>query len=325
VRDRFRRAELRLQIAGHSGLAIRRTGGYHLARMKRLLEARRAAAAALVVSLGVAPSCRGVPDPAFTQLLEARRVAAELHVQFIKAAGASDRAVLADTDEASVAFAKEAEAAAHTVETDVGELGVQLQRLGYAEEGKVLDEFVGQFGEYRKVDREVLALAVENTNLKAQRLEFGPVREAADAFRDALDAVVKAAPAREHARVEATTERALLSVRDIQILQAPHIAEADDAAMSRLEKEMAAHEVAAREALKALAGVAPQEALDAGTAALDRFEKLSGDLVGLSRRNTNVKSLALSLKPKPALTAACEASLGALEAALGKRGFTGTR
>jgi hypothetical protein len=280
-----------------------------------------AAGLALVLLAG----CRGVPDPAFTQLLEARRVAAELHVQFIKASNASDRAVLADTDEASVAFAKQAEAATQTVQTDIAELGVQLQRLGYAEEGGLLDDFAKSFAEYRKVDKDVLALAVENTNLKAQRLSFGPVREAADAFRDALDAVVKGAPSREHARVEATAERALLAVRDIQILQAPHIAEADDAAMSRLEKEMAGHEAAARQALKALAGVAPQETLDAATAALDRFQKLSSDLVALSRRNTNVKSLALSLKPKPALTADCDAKLGTLEAALAKRGFTGTR
>ena len=289
--------------------------------MKRFYGARLASVAALVLVGG----CRNVPDPAFTQLLEARRVAAELHVQFIKAAGASDRAVLADTDEASVAFAKEAESAVQSVQTDVGELGAQLQRLGYADEGKLLDEFAKQFAEYRKVDRDVLALAVENTNLKAQRLSFGPVRAAADAFRDALDAVVKAAPARDHVRVEATADRALLAVRDIQVLQAPHIAEADDAAMGRLEKEMAGYEVAAREALRALAGVAPQETLDAAGAALDRFQKVSTELVALSRRNTNVKSLALSLKPKPALSAACDASLVALEAALGKRSFTGTR
>jgi hypothetical protein len=292
--------------------------------MKRDSAPARLRLVALVI-IAFSGACRGVPDPTFSQLLEARRLAAELHVQFIKAAGASDRAVLADTDEASVAFAKQAEAAVQLVTTDTGELGAQLQRLDYAEEGRLLDEFAKSFAEYRKVDRDVLSLAVENTNLKAQRLSFGPVRDAADAFRDALDAVVKAAPAREHARVEATAERALLAVREIQILQAPHIAESDDAAMSRLEKEMAGRLVAAREALRALAGVAPQETLDAAKTALDRFEKLSNELVALSRRNTNVKSLALSLKPKPALTAACDTSLSALEAALAKRGFTGTR
>jgi hypothetical protein len=289
--------------------------------MNPFLRARLAWAAALVLLGG----CRGAPDPAFTQLLEARRLAADLHVQFIKASNASDRAVLADTDEASVAFAKQAEAATQSVRTGVAELGTELQHLGYAEESQMLDEFSKRFDDYAKVDKDVLALAVENTNLKAQRLSFGPVREAANAFRDALDAVVKGAPPRERVRVEAATARALLAVRDIQVLQAPHIAEADDAAMSRLEKEMAGREATAREALKTLAGVPPKETLDAASAALDKFEKVSTELVALSRRNTNVKSLALSLKPKPALTAACDASLVALEAALAKRGFTGTR
>jgi hypothetical protein len=289
--------------------------------MKRFAGARLASVVALVLVGG----CRNVPDPAFTQLLEARRLAADLHVQFIKASNASDRAVLADTDQASVEFAKQAETATQSVRTGVAELGTALQRLGYNDEWRLLDEFSKRFDDYAKVDKDVLSLAVENTNLKAQRLSFGPVRDEADAFRDALDAVVKGAPARERARVEATTDRALLAVRDIQVLQAPHIAEADDAAMSRLEKVMSAREATAREALKALGGVAPKETLDAASAALDRFEALSTELVALSRRNTNVKSLALSLKPKPALTAACDATLVELEAALAKRGFTGTR
>ncbi len=49
-----------------------------------------------------------------------------------------------------------------------------------------MDEFNGQSAQYGSLDRNILALAVENTNLKAQRLSFGPAREAADAFRDAV-------------------------------------------------------------------------------------------------------------------------------------------
>jgi hypothetical protein len=42
-------------------------------------------------------------------------------------------------------------------------------------------------------------------------------------------------------------------------------------------------------------------------------------------RNTNVRSLALSLGRKRSLSAACEDSLRELQDALSKRGFTGTR
>ena len=288
----------------------------------------RAGVASLVAACAVASGCRGVPDPALTQLLEARRVAADLHVEFIKASNASDRAVLADTDEASVAFAHEAEAAVRSVQTGLGELGTRVQSLGYVEEGHLLDEFSKRFDEYRKLDHDVLALAVENTNLKAQRLSFGPVRETADAFADALGAMMKGASAKDRDRVAAAATRAILAVREIQILQAPHIAEENDAAMNKLETQMAAREASARETLKmlgALDGPGSKAALPAATAALDRFEKLSTELVALSRRNTNVRSLALSLKQKPALTAACDASLVALEQALAKRGFGATR
>ena len=52
---------------------------------------------------------------------------------------------------------------------------------------------------------------------------------------------------------------------------------------------------------------------------------LNLQIITLSRRNTNVRSLALSLDEKRKVTTACEDSLRALQAALAKRGFTGIR
>jgi hypothetical protein len=287
--------------------------------------------AALIGSIGLfvlAGGCHGMPDPALTQLFEARRLTTELRLQFSEAVSASDRAVMADTDEASVAYARQAEAAAAAVETGTTALTSRLQKLGNADDLRTLETFAGKFAEYRQVDREVLALAQQNTNLKAQRLSFGPVREAADAFRDALDGLARAAPAKEHARIEAQVARAELDVREIQVLQAPHIAESADAEMSRLESEMAVRQTAARralEALKAAGGAAAVPSLTAATAALDRFDQLSRQLIALSRQNSNVRSLELALRRQPALTAACDASLAALTDALAKEGFTGTR
>jgi hypothetical protein len=117
-------------------------------------------------------------------------------------------------------------------------------------------------------------------------------------------------------------------VREIQVLQAPHIAEADDAAMTAMEKRMAASEAAARRALQSLASlVAPTAAprLGQAAAALDRFMMLNSEIVSLSRRNTNVRSLALSLGQRRMLTAGCEESLQALQAALAMRSLGGTR
>jgi hypothetical protein len=253
--------------------------------------------------------CASSPETALERLLESRRVTADLRVQFTKAADASNRAVMADTDDASVAFAREAEQAAQAAEKDAATLAPILSGLGYSNEAQLLQEFNSRFAEYRVLDRNILGLAVENTNLKAQRMSFGPAQEAADAFRDALAAIAPLDPAKDTWRMKALAATAIAAVREIQVLQAPHIAEADEAAMTRMEKQMAAEEASARSALATL-GTMTQPAscpkLAAATAALDRFKDLNAQIIALSRRNTNVRSLALALGQKRTLTAACE-------------------
>lgn len=277
--------------------------------------------------MAFAASCRGEPNAVLIDLGEARLLAADLRVQFNKASDASDRAVLADTDEASIIFAKDAARFGGLAKTDLQALGPRLQSLGYAAELGSLRAFEGHLSEYDQVDRDILELAVENTNLKAQRLSFGPTRAAADGFRDALDAVARSTPAKDRCRVDALAGKAVIAVREIQVLQAPHIAESNDAAMTRLEQEMAARSATARDGVKALSAIvgssAPQIA--AATAALDRFDALSQEIVKLSRRNSNVRSLELSLRRKPALTTKCDQDLRALQDALAKEAFTATR
>lgn len=262
------------------------------------------------------------------QLSEARGLSANLLVHFTKAADAANRAVMADTDEASVAFAREAEQQTAAAQKDADALGPMLQGLGYTNETRLLNEFVIRFAEYRELDRRILDLAVENTNLKAQRLSFGPAQEAADTFRDALKAVAPADPAKDRWRVEALVATAVETVREIQVLQAPHIADADEAVMTRMEKRMATSETSARNALRTLATLvqpASRARLADASAALDQFVGLNAQIIALSRRNTNVRSLALSLDQKRTLITACEESLHALHDALAKRGYTGTR
>jgi hypothetical protein len=262
------------------------------------------------------------------QLSEARRLSADLLVQFTKAADAGNRAVMADTDEGSAAFVREAEQAQVAVQRDTDALKPILQGLRYAEETGLLDEFVSRFAEYRALDRTILGLAVENTNLKAQRLSFGPAQEAADSFRDSVEAVAPSDAAKNAWRVKALAAEAVAMVREIQVLEAAHIADADDAAMSRKEKRIATLEASARSALEALAALvqpASRPRLGAATAALDRFMGVNAQIIALSRRNSNVRSLALSLNEKGKLAGACEDSLRALRHALETRGFTGTR
>lgn len=283
--------------------------------------------AAVAIYLSAAAGCIKAPETALERLVEARRFAADLLVQFIKAADASNRAVMADTDKVSVAFAREAEQATQSVQKDADALGPLLLSLGYSNETRLLEEFSSRFSEYRALDRTILDLAVENTNLKAQRLSFGPAQDAADAFVKSLEALA-VSDTKDAWRLKALVAAAVAAEREIQVQQAPHIAESDEGAMTRMENQMAASEATARTALVTLASVvqpASRPQIGAATQALDRVMELNAQIVALSRRNTNVRSLALSLGQKRTLTAACEDSLGALQGALAKREFTATR
>jgi len=277
--------------------------------------------------VGAATGCVNV-NTVLERRFEARQLTADLLLQFTRGADAANCAVMADTDEKSLAFAREAEQATQAVQKDIDTLGPILKELNYAEETRLLGAFGSRFAEYRTLDRRILDLAVENSNLKAQRLSFGPAQEAADAFRDSLAAVTSSVPAGDRWRVEALVATAVATVREIQVLQAPHIADADEAVMTRMEKRMATSEMAARKALETLTNLVQPSSrprLAAASAALDRFMDLNAQIITLSRRNTNVRSLALSLDQKRTLTVSCEDSLRSLHDALAKRGSTTTR
>ena len=265
---------------------------------------------------------------ALNQLMDARRLAADLHLQFIKASDAGNRAVMADTDEAAGAASEEAAKATQAAARDIEQLRPLLESLGYADERRFFDSFAGQFDEFRALDAELLPLAVENSNVKAQRLSFGPAREAAASFRTAVEAAARTAPRDATARADALAGRAVVSMLEILALQAPHIAEADDSAMTKLEAQMMTSAQSGRRTVDQLKMLLPPSGaphVTAALAALDRFESINADIIMLSWRNSDVRSLALSLGRRRMVTAVCDDQLGALEHALAGHDNIATR
>ena len=280
------------------------------------------------ITVGAAAACGDGSKAVLNQQAEAHRLASHLHVQFSRASDASNRAVMADTDDASVAAAREAEQARQAVEQDVEALRRILEDLGYRDEVQQLDEFKVRFAQYRALDDDILPLAVENTNIKAQRLSFGPAQDAVNAFRQSIEAAGRLAAAKNAVAVEALVAKATAAVLEVQVIQARHIAESDEAAMSRMEAAMLKSEAAARNALDGVKGLLPPAAgaqLTTAASALDRFTAANTEIVKLSRRNSNVRSLALSLGKKRTVTAECDDLLQALEDALATHHFAATR
>jgi hypothetical protein len=109
-------------------------------------------AAIIVIVLSIVAGCGDV-NSALKRSVEARHTSEDLYLQFTKAAEASNRAVMADTDERSEAFAHEAEQAKQAVLADVALLEPVFRDVRYQSEARFLQDFMSRFEEYRVLDQ----------------------------------------------------------------------------------------------------------------------------------------------------------------------------
>jgi hypothetical protein len=233
----------------------------------------------------------------------------------LAAAEAEKSAVMAETDEASQAFAEQALQASQNVEKARRELEPLLE--GKRQEAHLFQEFSRCWAKLQEIDREVLSLAVQNTNLKALRLSFVPAAEAMRSMEEALNHlmdVVSASPdAVEIIRLAATVA---MSALNIYTLQAPHIAESTETRMEEMEATMHsldAQVIDALQRLRVLVDESGKPFLKAAWASYKDFQHINAAIVELSRQNSNVRSYALSLGQKRKTTAQCQDMLAALQ------------
>ena len=275
-----------------------------------------AAGAALLLALvGLALYSGAARSPA--QQLAARAEKVELvdamSVALESAAEAEKSAVLAITDQDSQAFADQARAASSTVQQRQRDLETVLQRRGTDDEKRLLEKFGQVFADFQRVDDQILALAVKNTNLKAYALAYGP---AADTLQD-MEAAL--APLTTEPATAKLALRAEVAALHVQSLLPPHIAEETDEKMASLEADMARAEHEVRQdldAIAALGNLRQSPDLEAVASAWSRYLELKARILVLSHENTNVVSLTLSLNRKRQVTAACQSALTELRDAI---------
>ena len=243
-----------------------------------------------------------------------------IQLDLVTAAEAEKSSVLAITDEESERFAEQARAATAAVDRERQDLGVLLAPDAFKSERDLLSQFSEAFNNLQRVDREVLALAVKNTNLKAYSLLFGPAADTLAEFDAALDRVAaKYADSADGKRVMLASYSARVGMLRIQALLAPHIAEESDPKMDQMEAAMTEEETHTRknlDVLGELAKVAGDADLAVALARFDKYRELKGRILLLSRENTNVRSLALSLNQKRKAMIVCQDVLGALKQAI---------
>ena len=268
-------------------------------------------------------------NPGEQLAIKAGRVDLVSRMQFglSSAAEAEKSAVLAITDQESVMYADRARAAAAQVDRERAELEGLLTTGGTQEEKSLLVQFSQAFVEFQLIDKELLGLAVKNTNLKASSLAFGP---AADALRDTEDALSRLVAANAGSPSVKKVMLLAFGVQTgalrIQTLLAPHIAEESDEKMGGLEALMVKDDELVKKDLEDLKAVPDlRDRADLATAASSfvRYDKIRSQILALSRENTNVRSLALSLNRKRKVTLLCQDALNALKQAILKEPVRG--
>jgi len=258
-------------------------------------------------------------NPAEQLALKAERVdlVNRTNLALTSAAEAEKSSVLAITDEDSRTYADQARAAAAQVQQAYKELTGLMPSGATPEEKRLLDQFAADFAQFQRIDAQVLDLAVKNTNLKAFSLAFGPAAEAIKTMDAALSRVVtKTAPMAEARQAAVLAFEAKCAALRIQALLPPHIAEESDQKMDEFEAQMTKQDDEVRKDLSGLSAVpalAADPDLAAAAAAYDQFSKLRTQVLALSRENTNVRSLAISLNQSRKIMFQCQDDLSALQ------------
>lgn len=246
-------------------------------------------------------------QPALTTDARKAALLSQLQAEVLASVESEKSAVLATTDDDSERFAAQSRAASAAVDRARAE----LRALAGPEERQKLDAFDTAWAKVMDVDAKLLPLAVANTNLKAAALS--------SAARADLDAVltqltVAARDTNDPSRLR-TLMAASVAAGRIQALHAPHIASPSDAEMTAIEARIAA---LVGEVDAALTARDPKTAkpLSAAAEPWARYQQQTKKIIALSRANTNVLSLSMSLHEKADATRACVAALDELIASV---------
>lgn len=255
-------------------------------------------------------------NPFVTQSIKVELVSS-MRIHLLEAIEAEKNAVLAITDDESEAFAAQARQAAVTVEKKRKEIEPIIHQDKFQRETLLLNEFNACWSQYRKLDETILNLAVQNTNLKAQKISSTQGTQEIARLEESLNNIVQRNnKANQCGEAVMPAYEALTASLKIFALHKPHIEEADDTQMDEIEQSIKSYDESAKKALNTLSGISAlsdNPDLKNAQTAYNRFMKLTSEVLRLSRMNTNIKSAELSLGKKRLVSSQCQEILATLQ------------
>jgi hypothetical protein len=247
-----------------------------------------------------------------------------MRIYLLEAIEAEKNAVLAITDEASEGFAAQARQAADGVESSRKEIESIIYQEKLPQETEMINEFNSCWAHYRKLDETILDLAIQNTNLKAQKISATQCAQELERFEASLNRLIHRNTNNSQCnKTVMLSYEALTAGLNIFALHKPHIEEADDQEMDKIEQSIKSYDESARKALGSLhsiAGLSDNEDLKHAETSYEQFMNLTNEVLKLSRMNTNIKSADLSLGKLRLLSSQCREILTTLQGTVQAQG-----
>ena len=269
------------------------------------------------------------PSTTIQSFLQEDELLSAIRVNLLQTIEAEKNAVLATTDEASRDFADQARVAAAKVENDRQKLDAIVARANWPEEKRTLKDFNSSWTRFQTREHEILELATQNTNIKAQKLSSGQCALDVKELQANLTNVIQQRNNENRTdNAVRTAYEALTASLNILALHQPHIIAAEDADMDKIEGEINSYDKAARNALAALETTSdPADSKSVMTAreAYVHFMKNTTEVLRLSRMNTNIKSTELSWGKQYLAASQCENLLASLQENVRHRQRGGTK
>ncbi len=268
-------------------------------------------------------------EPVFINDIKKIRLVSDMRVTLNASVEAEKNAVLADTDEASQAYADQAMSLSAAVEKARVEIGVLIEAEKMGREVDLFREFSDCWERFRQIDQELLPLSVQNTNLKAYELSFDSEQKAVNQLEESLNTLMNTSSENDKScKITKLSLRTLIAALKIHALQSPHIAESRPEKMDEIETTIQAQNALINQSLDALSFLMNPKGkplIDAASAAYAEFWRINTEVMKLSRQNSNVRSLALSLGQKRKTTVQCQDVLAVLEEAIQSKVYKATR
>ena len=259
---------------------------------------------------------KGNINPFKTQLIK-HNLSAMMRIHLLEATEAEKNAVLAITDEASETFAAQARQANDQVESSRKAIDAIIHQENFPPEAEKINEFNACWSQFQKLDETILGLAVQNTNIKAQKISATQGAQALEKFEEHLKSLIhRNAHGTQCNNISMLSYEALTASLKLFALHKPHIEAADDQTMEKIEQSIKSYAESAGKALGSLRniiGLADDEDLKAAEAEFQQFMQMTTEILKLSRMNTNIKSAELSLGKMRLISSQCQEILDNLQ------------